>query len=123
VLDFLLQGQQSPFVLGREHGYYTAQGVNLAAFDPGSGGADSITKVAIEFNAKNSGRELIAVLLIYDQATAVDSREMPAVKKAVLGAGISRHFERGPIQYACRPVHSNSPYERQGSQRLTRILG
>lgn len=82
VLDFLLQGQQSAFVLGRERGYYTAQGVNLTAFDPGRGGADSITKVAsgthdigfgdlsamMEFNAKNPGRELIAVLLIYDQA-------------------------------------------------------
>ena len=82
VLDFLLQGQQSPFVLGRERGYYAAQKVNLAAFDPGRGGADSITKVAsgthdigfgdlsamIEFNAKNPGRELIAVLLVYDQA-------------------------------------------------------
>ena len=82
VLDFLLQGQQSPFVLGRERGYYSAQKVNLASFDPGRGGADSITKVAsgthdigfgdlsamIEFNAKNPGRELIAVLLIYDQA-------------------------------------------------------
>jgi NitT/TauT family transport system substrate-binding protein len=82
VLDFLLQGQQSPFVLGREKGYYTAQKVNFSAFDPGRGGADSITKVAsgthdlgfgdlsslIEYNAKNSGRELIAVVLIYDQA-------------------------------------------------------
>jgi NitT/TauT family transport system substrate-binding protein len=82
VLDFLLQGQQSAFVLGRERGYYAAQNINLTAFDPGRGGADSITKVAsgthdigfgdlssmIEFNAKNPGRELIAVLLIYDQA-------------------------------------------------------
>jgi NitT/TauT family transport system substrate-binding protein len=46
VLDFLLQGQQSPFVLGRERGYYAAQGINFAAFDSGRGGADSITKVA-----------------------------------------------------------------------------
>src|SRR5437588_4587865 len=75
VLDFLLQGQQSPFVLGREKGYYAAQNVELSAFDPGRGGADSITKVAsgthdigfgdlsslIEYNAKNPGRELIAV--------------------------------------------------------------
>src|SRR5215208_6935316 len=82
VLDFLLQGQQSAFVLGRERGYYTAQKVNLTSFDPGRGGADSITKVAsgthdvgfgdlsalIEFNARNPGRELIAVLLIYDEA-------------------------------------------------------
>src|SRR5438093_10995002 len=82
VLDFLLQGQQSAFVLGRDKGTYAAQKINLAAFDPGRGGADSITKVAsgthdvgfgdlsamIEFNAKNPGRELIAVLLVYDQA-------------------------------------------------------
>jgi NitT/TauT family transport system substrate-binding protein len=82
VLDFLLQGQQSPFVLGRERGYYSAEKINFAAFDPGRGGADAITKVAsgthdvgfgdlsalIEFNAKNPGRELIAVLLLYDQA-------------------------------------------------------
>jgi NitT/TauT family transport system substrate-binding protein len=82
VLDFLLQGQQSAFVLGRERGYYTAQGINFSAFDPGRGGADSISKVAtgthdigfgdlssmIEFNAKNPGQELIAVLLVYEQA-------------------------------------------------------
>lgn len=82
VLDFLLQGQQSPFVLGRERGYYAAQGLTLTAFDPGRGGADSITKVAsgtydigfgdlsalIEFNARNPGHELIAVLVVYDQA-------------------------------------------------------
>ena len=46
VLDFLLQGQQSAFVLGRERGYYSAQKINLVAFDPGRGGADAITKVA-----------------------------------------------------------------------------
>ncbi|HTP84844.1 MAG TPA: ABC transporter substrate-binding protein [Alphaproteobacteria bacterium] len=82
VLDFLLQGQQSPFVLAREKGYYAAQNVNLLAFDPGRGGADGITKVAsgaydigfgdlsalIEFNAKNPGKELIGVLVVYDQA-------------------------------------------------------
>lgn len=82
ILDFLLQGQQSPFVLGRDRGLYTAQGIKLTAFDAGQGGADSITKVAsgaydlgtgdlsslIEFNAKTPGRELIAVALIYDRA-------------------------------------------------------
>jgi NitT/TauT family transport system substrate-binding protein len=82
VLDFLLQGQQAPFVLGRERGYYAAQGVKFTTFEPGRGGADSITKVAsgvndigfgdlsslIEFNAKNPGQELIAVLMIYDRA-------------------------------------------------------
>src|SRR6187455_2183830 len=82
ILDFLLQGQQSPFVLGRERGYYAAQGITLSSFDAGRGGADSITKVAngsydigfgdlssmIEFNSRNPGQELIAVALIYEQA-------------------------------------------------------
>jgi hypothetical protein len=40
-------------VLGRERGYYTAQEVNLAAFDPGRGGADSITKVASAIASSN----------------------------------------------------------------------
>jgi len=82
VLDFLLQGQQSPFVFGRERGFYTEQGIRFASFEPGRGGADSITKVAsgvndigfgdlsalIEFNAKNPGNELVAVLMVYNRA-------------------------------------------------------
>jgi NitT/TauT family transport system substrate-binding protein len=82
VLDFLLQGQQSAFVLGCERGFYSAQKINFAAFDPGRGGADAITKVAsgthdigfgdlsamIEFNAKDPGKELTAVLMVYDRA-------------------------------------------------------
>ena len=40
-------------MLGRERGYYTAQEVNLAAFDPGRGGADSITKVASAIASSN----------------------------------------------------------------------
>src|SRR3954465_1875299 len=105
VLDFLLQGQQSPFVLGRERGYYSAQKVNLASFDPGRGVADSITKVAsgthdigfgdlsamIEFNAKNPGRELIAVLLIYDQAPL----SLISLKKAGNREARGRHGAQG----------------------------
>ena len=97
VLDFLLQGQQSAFVLGRERGYYAAQKVNLVAFDPGRGGADSIIKVAsgthdigfgdlsalIEFNARNAGKELLAVLLVYDQAPL----SLISLKKAGIEAG------------------------------------
>src|SRR5712691_13210304 len=81
VLDFLLQGQQSAFVLGREKGTYAAQGVNLTAFDPGRGGADSITKVAsgthdvgfgdlsalIESNPRTPGRSRLALLRASDQ--------------------------------------------------------
>ncbi|MCC6779959.1 MAG: ABC transporter substrate-binding protein [Hyphomicrobiales bacterium] len=100
ILDFLLQGQQSAFVLGRERGLYAAQKVSLTAFDPGRGGADSITKVAsgthdigfgdlsalIEFNAKNPGRELVAVLLVYDHAplSLISMKKTGIVKPADL---------------------------------------
>ena len=102
ILDFLLQGQQSPFVLGRDRGLYAAQGIRLTAFDSGQGGADSITKVAsgaydigtgdfssmIEFSAKTPGRELIAVALIYDQAPlSIISLKKAAIAKPTDLAG------------------------------------
>ena len=42
VLDFLLQGQQSPFVLGRERGYYAAQKIELWRLQKGDGPMPSI---------------------------------------------------------------------------------
>ncbi|HEX9463148.1 MAG TPA: ABC transporter substrate-binding protein [Alphaproteobacteria bacterium] len=81
-LDWLLQGQQAPFILTQERGYYRQAGVNLTALDAGRGSTDTIGKVAsgvyeigfgdlgalIEFNAKNPGKEMMGVLMIYDQA-------------------------------------------------------
>ena len=81
-LDFVLQGPQSPFFLAQERGYYTEAGVNLTAIDAGRGSADTIGRIAggayeigfgdlnalIEFNAKNPGKEIPAVMMIYDQA-------------------------------------------------------
>ncbi len=81
-LDWILQGQQAPFLLGQEKGHYAADGVNLASVDAGRGSSDTIGRIAsgvyeigfgdlsslIEFNAKNPGKELVAVAMIYDQA-------------------------------------------------------
>lgn len=81
-LDWILQGQQAPFLLGQEKGYYAAEGVNLATVDAGRGSTDTIGRIAsgvyeigfgdlsslIEFNAKNPGKEMLAVLMVYDQA-------------------------------------------------------
>src|SRR6516164_3615081 len=44
-LDFSIQGQQSPFVLAAEDGYFAREGVNVQV-DRGYGSADAITKVA-----------------------------------------------------------------------------
>jgi NitT/TauT family transport system substrate-binding protein len=81
MLDFSIQGQQSPFVLAAEGGYFARAGVNVQV-DRGYGSADAITKVAsraynfafadigalIQFNGKQSGAPLISVFQVYDVA-------------------------------------------------------
>lgn len=81
-LDFVYQGPQGPFFLAQERGYYAAEGLNVTAIDPGRGSSDAVNRVVsgaydlgfgdinalIEFNAKNPGKELPAVLMLYNQA-------------------------------------------------------
>jgi NitT/TauT family transport system substrate-binding protein len=81
-LDFSLQGSHAAFFLAEERGYYKAEGVNVTAIDTARGAADAITRVAtntydfgfgdlnalIEFNARNPGKEIPAVLMVYDRA-------------------------------------------------------
>jgi NitT/TauT family transport system substrate-binding protein len=76
-LDFLIQGPQAPFILALEKGYYAREGINLT-IDRGFGSADAVTKIAsgaydlgyadinsmIEFNARNPGKELVAVAVL-----------------------------------------------------------
>src|SRR3954466_9327566 len=80
-LDFAIQGQQSPFVLAAEGGYFAREGVNVQV-DRGYGSADAITKVAsgaydmafadigalIQFNAKQSAAKVVSVFQVYDAA-------------------------------------------------------
>ena len=79
-LDFVIQGPQAPFFLAAERGHYAKEGVNLTALDAGRGSADTVNRIAsgaydigigdinalIEYNAKNPGQELIAVMMYYD---------------------------------------------------------
>src|SRR3984893_6280774 len=44
ILDFALQGQQSPFILAAEGGYFARAGVDVVV-DRGYGSGDAITKV------------------------------------------------------------------------------
>jgi NitT/TauT family transport system substrate-binding protein len=81
MLDFSIQGQQSPFVLAAEGGYFARAGVNVEV-DRGYGSADAITKVAgraydmafadigamIQFNGKHTGAHVISVFQVYDVA-------------------------------------------------------
>jgi NitT/TauT family transport system substrate-binding protein len=80
-LDFSIQGQQSPFVLAAEDGYFARAGVNVEV-DRGYGSADAITKVAaraydmafadigalIQFNGKQAGPRVISVFQVYEVA-------------------------------------------------------
>ena len=81
MLDFSIQGQQSPFVLAAEGGYFARAGVNVEV-DRGYGSADAITKVAgraydmafadigalIQFNGKQAGGQVISVFQVYEVA-------------------------------------------------------
>ena len=83
-LDFALQGQQSPFVLAAEGGYFQRAGVDVQV-DRGFGSADSVTKVAsgaydmafadigamIQFAAKQPASKVISVFQVYDVAPMV----------------------------------------------------
>lgn len=83
-LDFALQGQQSPFILAAEGGYFARAGVDVQV-DRGYGSADAITKVAsgaydmafadigamIQFVGKQQGAKVISVFQVYDAAPMV----------------------------------------------------
>lgn len=84
VLDYAIQGQQSPIVLAQEGGYFKRAGVDVRV-DRGYGSADSITKVAsgaydiafadlgalILFNSQQGATKLIDVFQVYDSAPMV----------------------------------------------------
>jgi NitT/TauT family transport system substrate-binding protein len=81
ILDFAIQGQQSPFVLAADGGYFARAGVNVQV-DRGYGSADAITKVAsgaydmafadigalIQFKGKQVGPDIVSVFQVYDVA-------------------------------------------------------
>ena len=84
VLDYAIQGQQSPIVLAADGGYFSRAGVNVQV-DRGYGSADAITKVAtgaydmafadfsvlVQFNGRQGSAKLINVFQVYDVAPMV----------------------------------------------------
>jgi NitT/TauT family transport system substrate-binding protein len=81
VLDFAIQGQQSPFVLAADGGYFARAGVNVR-IDRGYGSSDAVAKVVsgaydmafadigalIQVNAKQVGPHVVDVFQVYDVA-------------------------------------------------------
>ena len=84
ILDFAIQGQQSPFVLAADEGYYARAGVNVIV-DRGYGSGDGIAKVAagaydiafadvgalIQFNGRQGATKVVNIFQIYDVAPTV----------------------------------------------------
>lgn len=84
VLDFAIQGQQSPFVLAADEGFYERAGVNVIV-DRGYGSGDGIAKVAsgaydiafadvgalIQFNGRQGATKVVNIFQIYDVAPTV----------------------------------------------------
>jgi NitT/TauT family transport system substrate-binding protein len=84
ILDFAMQGQQSPFILAAEGGYFARAGVEVEV-DRGYGSGDAITKVVsgaydmafadigamIQFAGRQGEGRLISVFQVYDLAPMV----------------------------------------------------
>jgi NitT/TauT family transport system substrate-binding protein len=80
-LDWVFQGPTSPFLVALEKGYYKAEGLDVT-MDPGQGSAGAVQRVAtgaydigfadvnsaIEYDAKNPGKEVVCVFMAYDFA-------------------------------------------------------
>ena len=78
-LDWVFQGPTSAFLVALDKGYYKAEGLDVT-MDPGQGSAGAVQRVAtgayqigfadvnslIEYNAKNAGKEVLAVFMAYD---------------------------------------------------------
>lgn len=78
-LDWVFQGPTSPFLVALDKGYYKAEGLDVT-MDPGQGSAGAVQRVAtgaydigfadvnslIEYNAKNTGKEILCVFMAYD---------------------------------------------------------
>jgi NitT/TauT family transport system substrate-binding protein len=84
ILDFALQGQQSPFILAAEGGYFARAGVEVEV-DRGYGSGDAVTKVVsgayemafadigamIQFAGRQGEGRLVSVFQVYDVAPMV----------------------------------------------------
>lgn len=80
-LPWVFQGPDSFMLVAADQGYYAAAGINVS-IDTGRGSVDAINRVAsgayefgfadinnlIEFNATNPGAEVVAVMMVYDEA-------------------------------------------------------
>jgi NitT/TauT family transport system substrate-binding protein len=93
-LDFTIQGPQGIFLLANEKGYLQQEGIAMT-IDRGFGSGDTVQKVAagtydmgfgdinsaIEFSARNPGKEVIGVAMLYNTP--------PHAVMAIKGKGVN----------------------------------
>lgn len=108
-LDFAIQGQQSPFILAADGGYFERAGVKVSV-ERGYGSADAIAKVAagtydmafadlgamIQFNGRKQAGNLISVFQVYDAA--------PMVVLALKKSGIAKPSDLAGKKLASPPA-------------------
>ena len=108
-LDFAIQGQQSPFILAADGGYFERAGVKVSV-ERGYGSADGIAKVAagtydmtfadlgamIQFNGRKQAGNLISVFQVYDAA--------PMVVLALKKSGIAKPSDLAGKKLASPPA-------------------
>jgi NitT/TauT family transport system substrate-binding protein len=108
ILDFAFQGQQSPFLLAAEGGYFARAGVEVEV-DRGYGSGDAVTKVAsgaydmafadlgamIQFAGRQGEGRVVDVFQVYDVA--------PMVILSLKKAGIRRPADLAGKRVASPP--------------------
>ncbi len=81
MMDWIIQGTHTPYLIAQEKGYFKAEGVTVDAIDRGMGATNVAVSVAggayqfgwvdlptmIKFNAQNPGTPLLAVYVSFDE--------------------------------------------------------
>jgi len=95
MMDWIIQGTHTPYLIAQEKGYYKANGVTVDAIDRGSGATNVAVSVAggayqfgwvdlptmIKFNAQNPSTPLLAVYVSFDESPmAVITRKAAGIR-------------------------------------------
>ncbi len=96
MMDWIIQGTHTPYLIAQEKGYFKAEGVTVDAIDRGMGATNVAVSVAggayqfgwvdlptmIKFNAQNPGTPLLAVYVSFDETPmAVITRKSAGIRK------------------------------------------
>src|SRR6267142_2979776 len=96
MMDWIIQGTHTPYLIAQEKGYFKQNGVTVDAIDRGMGATNVAVSVAggayqfgwvdlptmVKFNAQNPGTPLLAVYVSFDESPmAVIPRKAAGIRK------------------------------------------